>query len=358
MYYDYFEKDHLGNNRVVLTDERQQDTYPAATLENVAASLATEANYYAINLADTIGTSRIASWAATTGNNYPNNNGNPPYNNNPNSNTTATSAIVYKLNGNTGDKTGLGITLRVMSGDVVDVFGKSFYHLNVAQTPTNTYNITAALSAFINAFAGTSAIAGSAKGATGTALNASVPTTTGLNNWLGNVPNPGSVPKAYIHWILFDEQFKPVPGGSVFDLVSATADAVESHHGIVNISRNGFLYVYCSNESNVDVFFDNLQVIHTRGPLSEESHYYPFGLTIAGISSKAAGSLKNKRKWNKGSELESKEFSDGSGLELYSTFYRSLDPQLGEFWQIDPKPDYAQSLYSSMNITLFLSMTH
>jgi RHS repeat-associated protein len=79
------------------------------------------------------------------------------------------------------------------------------------------------------------------------------------------------------------------------------------------------------------------------------TYYTAFGLTMAGISSKAAGGLENKKKWNKGSELESKEFSDGSGLELYSTFYRSLDPQLGRFWQIDPKPDYSQSLYSSMN---------
>ena len=86
------------------------------------------------------------------------------------------------------------------------------------------------------------------------------------------------------------------------------------------------------------------------GTVLEETSYYPFGLVQAGISSKALNGVpENKRKWNKGSELESKEFSDGSGLELYSTQYRSLDPQLGRFWQIDPRPDYLQSLYAAMN---------
>lgn len=139
-----------------------------------------------------------------------------------------------------------------------------------------------------------------------------------------------SQPKAYLNYILFDNQFNLVAANSGAMQVLPGSSKQALIAPLQEVTKSGYMYVYVSNESPQDVYFDDVTVTHTTGPLLQENHYYPYGLSMATISDKAALKLKNNYLYNGGAELE-----DEDGITYYNTFYRKYDAQTGRFTGID-----------------------
>jgi RHS repeat-associated protein len=341
--FDYFIKDHLGNTRMVLTEE-QQWAKGICTMEdpNPAAALAEESQWGQVLLngnpdpnVNEVAQTRDyvpSSWSS-------NPNPNPPLATpifrcaklydaakkriGPNSilkvmagdEITASAIYYYANNSNSANQTGLSGSL--LTSLTYSIFGSSVSSLVKAKQPFD-YNsiLTTPLNTFVSAMP-----------------------TNGIN------PNPAA-PRAYINIIYLDEQFNYI-GSAQPVRVDAAGDALhEVRITADKAPKNGYAYIFLSNESTEPVFFDNFTVEHKRSRIVEESHYYPFGLKITAISSRKLGDAENGSLQNRyGYQGDFAEEDEETGWNEFDL--RNYDPQIGRWTGVDPYDEYP-SPYTGM----------
>jgi RHS repeat-associated protein len=117
-------------------------------------------------------------------------------------------------------------------------------------------------------------------------------------------------------------------GGFIYEGIDLKFFSHPEGYVAKNSGNFDYIYQYKDHLGNVRLSYDkNLKIV-------VENNYYPFGLLQKGynnIPNTNVGSVQaEKYKYN------GKELQDELGLNIYFFKFRSYDPALGRFWQIDP----------------------
>lgn len=334
--FEYFIKDQLSNVRMVLTEESQTENY-IATMETSSSAdpnLGTDEAKLFGQVDPTTGnptadnevtlTRKATNLTPWTGN------------------TSAEVSDLTAASTPTNQTIGPNLILKVSAGDVINAAVNYFYYNNGPTGPNYTGNDV--VTALLSSLAG-SHLAPLAEGNSGL-IGANMNTVgSDFNSFINTYVNSStsSAPKAFLNVIFFDEQFNFIPPDPNAPMVGTGLSQVYSPNNqsaapLVlgqKAPKNGWVYIYISNESNEDVYFDNLRVSQVHGNISEENHYYAFGQRIAGICSIAFNKLANPYRYQ-GDNAEEENNTQWNEFDL-----RMYDPQIGRWTGADPYDQFA-----------------
>ena len=215
---------------------------------------------------------------------------------------------------------GPGISLPMYPGDKATMSVKAYHRGG------SDFNNTIDLNTFITTLAG---VFGGVNGGTA----AEQTTFDAFDNAL-NAPGFGlqgttlaTRPAAYLNYILFDKNMKMYQHGHAQISKSGTLETLSLAD--IEATKEGWIYVYLSNESNSlnEVYFDDMVVTIQESMVVQNTDYYPFGLSF-NTSWTRPTDLKNNFLYNAGSELNEK-------TKNYETYFRDYDPALGRMSGVD-----------------------
>jgi RHS repeat-associated protein len=327
--FEYFLKDQLGNTRMVLTEEVQKEIY-LATIETTDPVVESNEEKLFGKVDPTTGNPTADNEVILTRTNTPNTLW-----------TSNTSAKVTLLTASDATKkVGPNLIMKVSAGDVISASAKYFYFTNDASGTTNPVND--ALTSLMGALLGNKASALTKTNSSLIQTNLSSSTGDFANFFTNPNRTGGTTPKAFLNVVFFDEQFNFVPqdaGAPTVGTWFARVSLNNTQNATLLLSqkapKNGWVYVYLSNESNQSVYFDDLQVSQDHGRISEENHYYAFGQKIAGICTKAFNKLTNPFNYQ-GDYSEEETYTGWDEFDL-----RMYDPQIGRWTGVDPYDQFA-----------------
>lgn len=294
--YQYHLKDHLGNVRVTFSEKTTTDEY-LATMEKDPSTIDTQENNMFLNM---VSSKKVAF-----------------YNHTPNVQT----GYSYRLSASSTELIGPAKSFEVNSGDVVDLE----VYVRYANLTTTNSGLSNLFNSLVGAF---SLNPGGGIGLEGQQAYNAFNGMFGSGAFIGSGDWDENAPKAYLNFILFDEDFNLIDFG--FDQLSQVAGSAHELLSLhVKVQQKGYLYIYLSNENNklVDVYFDDFKIVYHTA-VEQRDDYYPFGLTFN--SYKRENSATNNYLYN------GKEIQDELDLGWYDYHARQYDPTIARWMAIDP----------------------